>query len=388
MRLTRQGNFFNRLLKGSGWVLLLSLTACQQPNQSQKPSDNKPKTEEQQKSHLTLNKATLEQANSKGQTIWKIQVQEAIYSPDQKTAQLKKIRGNLLQDGKVVLQVSADNGELVRDGEEVFLKNNIIAVDPRNKTVIRSQEVEWRPREDVLIVRKSFKGSHPQLEATAKEGKYYTRQQRVELNGNIVATANNPRLQLKTEQLAWKVAEQKVIGDRPFIISRYQENTISDRLAANRIEWQIKTKQVLAQENIEYKSLNPPLQMATNSLIWNYRDRIVKADQPIQLLQYQEQVTLTGNQGEVNLVQKVAKLSGGVQGNNNRTQAKLYANDLTWNIASQTLEAVGNVIYEQAKPKFNLTGEKAIGTLNNNNITVTGNTQERVVTEIYPDSKN
>ncbi|CCQ53048.1 Homoserine dehydrogenase [Crocosphaera watsonii WH 8502] len=54
---------------------------------------------------------------------------------------------------------------------------------------------------------------------------------------------------------------------------------------------------------------------------------------------------------------------------------------------AQTIEAHGNVIYEQNRdPKLNLTGEKAVGTLVDNNIVVTNSDrQERVVTEIFPE---
>jgi lipopolysaccharide export system protein LptA len=57
-------------------------------------------------------------------------------------------------------------------------------------------------------------------------------------------------------------------------------------------------------------------------------------------------------------------------------------------MADQTLEALGNVIYQQSKsPKFNLTGERAIGILQNNSVIVTSDKKDRVVTEIYPEPK-
>jgi hypothetical protein len=46
------------------------------------------------------------------------------------------------------------------------------------------------------------------------------------------------------------------------------------------------------------------------------------------------------------------------------------------------------VIYQQSKsPKFNLTGERAIGILQNNSVIVTSDKKDRVVTEIYPEPK-
>jgi lipopolysaccharide export system protein LptA len=55
---------------------------------------------------------------------------------------------------------------------------------------------------------------------------------------------------------------------------------------------------------------------------------------------------------------------------------------------TRIVEAQGNVIYEQVKPtKFNFTGDKAVGSLKENKLVVTGNNQDRVVTEIFPDRK-
>jgi lipopolysaccharide export system protein LptC len=332
-----------------------------------------------------LNNATLEQSNVKGQTVWKIQVKKANYSPDRKKADLEEIRGNLFQDGKLVLQVSAERGEIVKDGSDISLKQNIIAKDPRNGIVIRTDAIEWQPERDLVRIPNNFRGSHAKLEVMAEEGRYYTRQQRLELIGKIVATAKNPRLQLKTERLYWNIPQHKIIGDRSMEIVRYQDQEITDRLVNNSSEIDLKNNSVLIKDNIEFKSLNPPLQMSGNSLLWNYKDRTVKSDQPIQLFHYRDGIKIAGNRARINLNQKVAQLEGGVEGSNSRNQAKLYAEKLTWNIASQVVEAVGNVTYQQAKPpQFYLTGQRATGSLQDNSLVVTGGDRQQVVTEIIP----
>lgn len=369
-------------------MLLCFLVACQGSNQSQNTNNQQQETAEVE-SGLILNNATLEQANPKGQILWKVQTDEAAYSPDRKKAQLTGVKGNIYQDGKIVLRVKADQGEINRDGQEILLKNNVVAVDPRNNTVIRSEEVEWRPQDSVLMVRKNLRGSHPQLEATAKEAKYFAKKQQFELIGNIIATAKNPRLQLKTEHLIWDVPQDKVIGDRLLNVVRFEDKTITDQLVANQAQVNLKTKQVLVEKNIEFKSLEPPLQVATNEILWKYKDRQVTSSKPVKLIEYQRGVTVIGNEAQVDFPQNMAYLRRGVQGSGRANGSKLYSNDLTWNIKDQTIEALGNVIYEQAgDPPFNLTGEKATGTLHNNNIVVHGNPQDRVVTEIFPEDLN
>ncbi len=46
------------------------------------------------------------------------------------------------------------------------------------------------------------------------------------------------------------------------------------------------------------------------------------------------------------------------------------------------MEATGNVIYEHADPQARLTGDKAVGTLSDNNIIVTSEGKNQVTTEI------
>ncbi len=96
-------------------------------------------------------------------------------------------------------------------------------------------------------------------------------------------------------------------------------------------------------------------------------------------------MTITGNQAQVDLAKEVARLKGGVRGYSSRNQAKLYSREMTWYVSSQRVEAVGNVIYEQADPQFNVTGDRAVGRLQDNNVVVSGNSQDRVVTEIVPE---
>ncbi len=380
-----------------GGISFLAIAGCQPSKPVAKPT---PSSSPRLESHLTLNKATLEQTNAKGQSLWKIQVENAVYSPDRKNAQLSKIKGNLFTDGKIVLKVSADKGEIQRDGELVILRENIIAVDPRNKAVIKSNEVEWRPKESILFIRNDLKGSHPQLEVTAKEGKYDTRQQRLDLSGQIVgftkdapnqkvAPKSNKKLQLKAEHLFWLIPQHKVLNDQQMTVSRFQDQVITDQVITKKAELQLKNKLLYIQENVDFKSLKPPLQIAAASLTWQYDKRLVSASQPIQIIDYEQQITLTGNQGWVDLNQNLASLMGGTKGISQRNQSTLFANQLTWNITSQTLEALGNVVYEQNQsPKFNLTGDRAVGILQNNSVIVTSNNrQERVVTEIYPEPK-
>lgn len=378
---------FSWVARGLLVALLLNVAACQQQGQTeQKIKQDAVAASDLEEGRLVLEDATLEQADKDGQTLWKIKAEQTVYSKDKKTAQLENLSGELFQDGKIVLEVNAEQGQVREDGEKIFLKGQIVATDPRNGAVIKGGEVEWRPQEDLLIVSQGITGAHPKLQASAKEGRYLTRKQRLELMGQIVATAKDPRLQMKTEHLLWEIEQEKVIGDRRIQIDRYKGETITDRVEADRSVVNLKTKIATLEQNVELKSLDPLVQIATNSATWNLESRTVVSDKPVRIVDSQEGVTLTANQGQVDLEKEVARLSGGVQGISSRNQAKLFSNQLTWEIPTQLIRAQENVIYEQADPSMKVTGGRAVGKLTDESIVVRGgsNSDDRVVTEIIP----
>ncbi len=334
---------------------------------------------------LVFKNITLDQADEKGRRLWKVKAKQASYSQDKKIARIEKPSGDLYQDGKIVLQVSADSGEIRQDGKLVFLKGQISATDTRNGAVFRGDELDWHPKEDLLVVRNNLKGSHPQLQTTAKEGRYFTRKQQVELLGQVAAISKDPDLQMNTEHLIWQIKEQQVSGDKRIRIERYKAKTVTDRVEADVSQVNLKTKIATLQKNIQLTSIDPPLLMSSNSAVWNINAETVVSEQPVKIVHQKEKVILTGNQGQVDLKQKVATLRGGVQGIGSENQAKLYANQMRWDIPTQNIQASGNVMYQQVNPPFNTTGPTAVGKLQNKSIVVRGGAGgERVVTKIIP----
>jgi LPS export ABC transporter protein LptC len=333
---------------------------------------------------LVFKNITLDQADEKGRPLWKVKAKQATYSKDKKIARIQQPSGDLYQDGKVVLQVSAQDGEVRQDGKLVLLKGQITATDTRNGAVFKGDELEWYPKDDLLIVRNNLKGSHPQLQATAKEGRYFTRKQQVELLGQVAAIAKNPDLQMKTEHLVWQIKEQRANGEKRIWIDQYKNKVVTDRVEGDKSQVDLKAKIVTLQQNIQMTSVDPPLLMSSNSAIWNVNAETVVSEQPVRIVQQKENIVLTGNQGQVDLKQNVAYLTGGVQAIGSKNQAKVYANQLRWDIPTQNVQATGNVIYQQINPPFSTTGPTAVGRLQDQSIVVTGGAGNRVVTKIIP----
>ena len=359
--------------------MAIAFSSCQ-TSSSSVPQNS---TETRVDTQLLLNNAVLEQSNKKDDTVWKIKADSIVYSEDKKTAVLDRVVGNLLQSGKIILKISAQKGEVKDNGNIVILKEDIVASDPRNGSVMKSNSIEWRPQEGLLLIKDNLSAIHPNLEVDAKRGKYFTNTESLEIEENVVANTLEPSLQLKSDRLVWQIARDKIISPGAVEVVRYnKEETVTDRLVSDRAEVNLATNIATLSDNIELISLQPNIQVASQSLIWNYQQRVGKTDLPIQILDRDRQITITGNKGEVDLQQQVAKLKDGVEGINQQKASQLYASQLTWAIDTEKVEAVGNVIYEQADPKARLTGEKATGTLGNNNISVSSDGKKQVTSVI------
>ena len=375
------GGLGRYLSLGTFIISIITIYGCQaSPSNLQEPSSI---NVERLDTQLVLNDAILEQSNSSENTVWKIKADSIVYSEDQKTATLNRVLGNLLQDGKLIFQISANMGEVQDNGNLIFLKDKIVASDPRNESVVKTDEVEWRPQENLLLIKQKLKGIHPNLVLSAAEGRYFTDRESLEIKGDVIATSHQPGLQLKSEYLVWEIPQDKISSPSPIQIVGYdQSETITEKLVADYAQVNLASQTAMLNKNIELISLQPKLQIATKSLTWNYQERIGKTEQPIQILDHARQISLTGNGGEINLQQQIAKLNNGVRGINQQKPAKLYARQLTWKMDSEEIEAQGDVIYEQVEPEVRLTGEKAVGTLEDNNIVVTSNGKKQVTTVI------
>ncbi|MEA5621113.1 LPS export ABC transporter periplasmic protein LptC [Cronbergia sp. UHCC 0137] len=365
--------------------LLMGLSSCVNPSPT--PPNIQESAKQDLDSKLTFFGVALEQFDETGRPIWKVKAKQAKYTKEKQIAQAEKPNGELYQDGKVVYNIKADQADIEQDGKQLLLKGKIVATDPRNGIVLQGNELEWRPQEDLLIVRNQLNGNHKQLQAVAKEARVKTREQRVEFFGGVVAKSVDPPLQIQSEHLTWKIKEDKLISDRPIQIDRYKNNQITDRGRGNAAQVNLKTKVATIKPNAQLELLDPPMQIVSNSMTWNMNTEIVTTNSPVRILHRTENVNVTGNQAEMKIPQKTVYLTGNVQAVGQRRQT-LTSNQLTWYLEKKLLEAQGNVVYRQIEPKLTFTGETAVGNLQTENIVVKGgSSSNRVLTEIIPQEK-
>ncbi|WP_373479766.1 LPS export ABC transporter periplasmic protein LptC [Geminocystis sp.] len=367
--------------------LCFLLVSCQGNKQETQVKDTNFKREVEE--GLVLYDATLEQSNADGKTLWRLSTKKATYTDDKKSAILEGITGNLFENGKIILQVSAKKGEVKNDGKEIFLSEEIIVFDPRNKAEFKSQEVIWKPEENVISMtgKKGIIANNAKLIVTAEKALYNTKTQLLELNKNIFANLRNPSLQLKTEHLYWQIPEDKIIGNTLLNMIRLDNKLVTDKIKSDQVEIDLNTNIAIINGNVEYQSLKPPLQGATSQIIWNFADRKMQSNQATKLLQPEDNMTLTANKVNFNLEENKVYLQEGIYGKAVKNEVEIYADNATWNLDSQEINADGNVYYKQINPDFNLKGIKAYGKLQDKQMTVEGNQANPVTTLIYPQEK-
>ncbi|MEG4861062.1 LPS export ABC transporter periplasmic protein LptC [Microcoleus sp. K1-B6] len=368
-------------------ALILGIGACAVPQETQKNKLAEDlQTAQQSNSTLTLNKVTLEQANDKGETFWKVNSENAVYSKDKKIVNVQKPVGKLFQDGKEIYDIQGETGQVFQEGNQVFLKGNIVAKDLKNGVVLRGNELEWRPKEDVLVVRNNLTGENKQVTASAKEARVFSRAKRMELFGSVVANVKDPILQLRTEHLVWFVDQQKVNSTKPTQIDRYKDKIVTDSGFADQVDVNLKTKIATLTKNAQLMPSDPPLQIESSLMSWNFPAQSVVSPGPVKVFHRVEKVTMTGDTGRGDLEKKVFYLTGNVVGIGEKRQAQLNTDRVTWYLTNQTFDAEGNVVYRQLNPVFNLTGPRAAGELKNQTVIVKGDGGGgQVVTEFVPD---
>ncbi|MEA5417888.1 LPS export ABC transporter periplasmic protein LptC [Spirulina sp. CCNP1310] len=413
-------------------LLILALGGCPLPVDL--PEETTTATPTSYEQRLILNNATLENADEAGNVVWKIQVKRAVYQDETKNAVIETVTGNFLQDGEVVLKLSADGGEITNEGQQIVLRDNIVATDPRNGVVLRCNLLYWFPEEGRVQVEEAVDGSNAELRVEAKTAQYWTADQRIEAKEEVVITGIKTPMQARSEEVVWEIPAQKVRSKTKIAIDRYDpppatpvaegvtpensENSepstsepsepstsepsasetpetpatkpvppvVSDRIIADQAEFNLEQQIVRLTGNVESRSMEPPMQIASNAIVWNLVTRIVRAEKPVTVIDREAQITMTANQGIADLEAEVVRVSGGARGINARRPADLYANQIVWQIRPQQVEAMGDVIYQQTDPPLHLTGSRAVGTLHNQRIVVSGggSSASRVTTIIVP----
>jgi LPS export ABC transporter protein LptC len=336
---------------------------------------------------LTLRDVTLEQPDEQGQLLWRVKGKEVTYSSDQQVAFITRPDGDLFQDGEIIYEVTADTGEVRENGSVILLQGNIVATGVKNGSVLRGNEMEWRPQDDVLIMREQITGTHPQLRATANEARVFNRENRMELEGDVVANTvvadpdTEPWIKLQAQELTWFWTEERIDSAQPLRVEQFKQDTITDVVTGQRGSVDLAEQLVTLREQVAMQMLELPLNMTSEALDWQVEQEKVTVNQPLTLVHPENRVRVTARQGRMDLAEQQIYLSDDVVAVGEQNQSRLTSDRMNWNVDTETIVAEGQVNYRQINPTVNLNGSRAVGRLDDQTIVVDGG---RVVTEIVP----
>lgn len=375
------GKWYRFVLIGVAIALLvIGIRACSGINQSDpSQADN---NEQPQVTGLTLRDVTLEQPDENGHLIWKVKAEEATYSPDKKTAFIKRPNGELFQDGKTIYRVKADTGEIRNDGKAIYLRGHIVATGVENKVVLKGNQLEWRPDDDILIVSDRITGTHPQLRAAADEARLYQRAKRLELEGKVVATTvEEPLLKLQANQLDWFWEEERVDSKEAIRVEQLEEKKVINYIIGQQGKVDLKNLVVTLKQAVQMELLQIPLRANSEQVVWQVRNELVVMDQPLRVVEPKQQVTVTADRGRMDLEKEIIYLTQNVRALGEKNQSQLTSDQLTWTVPNKEVVAEGNVNYRQIDPTLAVRGPRAVGHLDEQIVVVSGG---QVVTEIVP----
>jgi LPS export ABC transporter protein LptC len=366
-------------------LIILGLLGCQ-PNADRAAQELTKNSKDIQSfdNSLTFSNIVLQESDLKGSLLWKMNAAQATYSKDKKNALVVKPNGELYQDGKAVFKLVADKGEVIQDGKSLVLKGQITATDLRDGTVMKGNEIEWKPAEDTLFVRNQFSGARKDMAIKGKEGKFISRKRLAEVTGQVVVDGKKPAVQFRSEALNWDLEKEIITSVKPLQFEKRENQQITDRASAAQGNINLKTKVATLTQSAQV-NLKSNYQINSDQLVWRFDDQVLTADKPLTVVNPADQVTLTANQGSMTLKDNMANLVGNVHGTRQGNQ-DVNADTVAWNLSTQAFTANGNVTYRQNNPPTSLVGTQATGRMEDQQVVVTGGPEgdNRTIMEIVP----
>lgn len=334
-------------------------------------------------SRLALKDVLLEEPDEQGKVLWKIKAAEVTYSPDRKLAKATFPKGELFQDGKVVYAFTAQTAEILQDQPRIKLVGNVVVTELKNQVVIKSKVMDWQPKQHLITIPQPLTLDQAKIKASATKGKIFSRDQRAELIGQVVALTTDPAMKLRTDRLNWQMNTQELMTDSLVQVERFEDGKLSDRGQGNYLLAKQQTKTVILEKQAQIQLQAPPLDIQSQSLEWKIGEKKISSPVPVQIHHRIEKITLNALQGWLDLPTQIYHLTGQVHGKGEVQQATFSSQKFTWYIGTNQFLAEGDVLYEQQKPKFASRSPVAKGEFKNQLVVLNGG-QERVETEIIP----
>jgi LPS export ABC transporter protein LptC len=365
-------------------VTILGLAACGDRRSAQTQGT----AGQKDKGGLDFQGLTLQQTDKQGRPLWRLQADSAGYERGSQTGQLKNVQGELLQGGKAVYKVKAQQAQVQQQAEQLLLKGTVTVTDIDRKGVFTGKEFLWQPQQDLLTVRQNPQVKYPQAKVSATELRATRRSQQIEAQGKVVADASPSGLHLETEKLLWQVPQQQMTAGnvqqpkpQSVLVKGLTGVRAGDRVQGGLLQFDMKTQIAVLTTSALVELAKSGITVQGQQLAWDLKRKLVVSDRPLKIHSISQAVDATAEQGSIDIQNQLVQLQGKVQVVGERRPALLKTDHLAWSLTTQQIQAKGNVFYQQQKPTFTVRGPQAFGAIKKQEVMVTGG---NVVTEIFP----
>ena len=161
-----------------------------------------------------------------------------------------------------------------------------------------------------------------------------------------------------------------------------EDDTVIGQINGQQGTVKLDEQEIQLEGDVELTRAEPPLQLNSETLLWQTAQQIISTDRPLKISETQRQIVVRANQGRLDLEKQIVTLTNAVQLSSAQNNAQLAANQVIWKLETEDIEATGNIRFSQTNPDTRLVGEKAVGNLKQQTVVVTGND---VITTIVPE---
>lgn len=353
----------------------LTLSGCA-PVISERPVLKQPQT--------ALHQAIFKRTDPAGKLLWQVRAGKVEVLGE--TVQLRQIQGTFYHQQEPIYALQAPHGQVLQHSHFIQLQGPILVKNVRDRTTLRSQHLQWHPETGQLIAQQQVLLQHPHFEMKGQRFQASTQTQQSRLSGAVTVKWIKQNLQLQAQEISWLPGKERLsahsasparvtVGpttDQPFTSNRWPQ------VQAQRVEVRLPSQQLVFDKAVEIYSSDSKMYIKSPRVLVSLTEDKWHSPQGMHI-QYQG-ISARAKQGWLE-PSRTLHLKHQVQVKGLPQQAQLRAQALTWNMATQQIQARGQLVYQQLQPWIRITGTRAAGNLSQETLEVEGG---EAVVEIVP----
>ncbi|MDX2271368.1 MAG: LPS export ABC transporter periplasmic protein LptC [Cyanobacteriota bacterium] len=299
-------------------LLLTMLAACAPPLPESNPSTTE-SVAGSASPNLTYQNITLTESQPNGRILWKVSAQQATYDNEGVSASLETVAGEFYDPQNRAITMLADRGSVYPLDKRLELTGSVRVLSAHDQVEVQADRVEWLPEENLLT-------------ATGQ----------VILQQNLQAEGSASRWQLQSDRLTVNFADQQI--------------TLANSSG----------------EPVRGSVSQPNLQVAATTVGFDLAQQSLQAQGSVEIVDPEQQLNLQGDRMTSPWPPQQIVVTGNVVGRSDKSQLRVEAGQMTWQVGSTVVEAQGNVAYQQPNQNLSVRGSSATINWQANTVAVRG----------------